>query len=286
MKIILSKSTRQLQLLVCLALLPLALSGCGMPGAGGGSDAQKAVLVISPGDPCGQFREEFAKSKAYFTDEIIKNVGTGAVLGAIGGGAVGLLVGNPVRGAAIGAGIGAAGGGIKSYADIQAQNHKDSAELAQSINADLTKESEQIDHTKASFARVRKCRFEQAVTIKTQVKSRQMDRATAQGQLTLQKGWFGEEIALAKEYRLSMEKRGAEFEKAAAEIKQQETDDAAKAAAIKAQARAAREAAGTSIPNKRKGFDQDIVLAEANSEAVFNLDSNKKIVSRRVRVYG
>ena len=261
-------------MLAVVAIVPL-VSGCA-PGTGGMPAAP--ILVVAPEDVCGKERGDFAKSKTYFTDQIVTGIGTGAVLGTVLGGAAGLVLHvNPVKTAAIGAGVGAAVGGISSYSQVMVEKHKDEAELARSVNDDLTKEGQEIDRTTATFARLRACRFQQATYIKTQVRRRAMDRTTAMQQLSFQKGWFDQELDLAKTYRISMEKRGEEFKDAANTIKDQAQADAAKAQAAAYEAQAVQQAASVSIPNKRASFDNSIASAVAGSEIAFNLDSNKKV---------
>jgi hypothetical protein len=262
------------RLIVAIGAIGTCLAGCGQ--SGGLTDVSKPVLAIDPADPCRQDREEFAKSKSYFTDQIVANVGGGALAGAATGALSSFALGaNPVKGALIGAGVGAAAGGVVSYSNIMAQKHTDQAELSKSINDDLTKEGNEIDHTKASFARLRSCRFQQATFIKTQVRGRKMDRQIALQQLNQQKTYFAEEIDLAKQYKLSMDKRGDQFREAADTIKDQQIADVNQAT----QAQAAKRAADVSVPDKRNDFGNQIKSAETNSEIAFNLDSSKKVTS-------
>jgi hypothetical protein len=251
-------------------------------GANGLGPAQPA-LAIDSSDGCHQQREDFAKSKDYFTDQIVTGLATGALVGAGVGAVAGLALGvNPLKAAAVGGGLGLAAGGTSAYAKVMAEKHKDNAELAKSVNDDLTKEGQEIDHTTAAFARLRSCRFDQASFIKTQVRQRRVDRASALQQLNVEKGRFAEEIALAKQYDISMDKRGAEYKEAADTIRQQELADQQREKAALSQAEAVRMAAAVSIPNKRESFKKSIMTAETNSDIAFNLDSNKRVSSLTV----
>jgi len=263
----------QIGFIVSLCSIGIGLAGCDQLG---GSTLSKPVLAIDPTDPCQQERKELATSKSYFSDQIIANVGGGALIGAAVGSIGGAMFGvDPLKAGAIGAGVGAAAGGISSYSNIMMQKHKDKTELSKSVNDDLTKEGQEIDHTSASFARLRTCRFQQATLIKTQVSGRMLDRQIAMQQLNLEKAWFVQEIALAKEYKVSMEKRGQQFKEAADTIGQQQAADAAQTQAIK-------HAAGVSNPDKRASFGDEINNAEKSSDIAFNLDNNKKVSSLKL----
>ena len=262
------------------------LVGCAaMPGG-----APKPVLVSDPSDGCKSYRDEFAKSQTFFTEQIVGDVATGAIIGGILGIGAGVVTGtSPLKSGAIGAVLGGATGGVSGYSKVMAVQHRDQLEMSRSVNQDLTREGEEIDHASASFARLRACRFEAATFIKTQVRRRVMDRATAMQQLDQQRHLFAEEIAVAKTYKISMDKRNAQFQDAADTIRQQALSDTAQAqtaqaqaqmqAQAQAQAQAVKQAAGVSIPNKRSSYDRSIASAETSSEIAFSLDNNKKVSS-------
>ncbi len=256
-----------------------------MPGA-----APQPVLVSDPSDECQLYRGEFAKSQTFFTEQIVADVSGGAIVGGVVGLGVGLLTRtNPLKTGAIGAAIGGAAGGVSGYSKVMAEKHRDQLEMSNSVNQDLTREGQEIDHASASFARLRACRFGAATFIKTQVRRRVMDRATAMQQLDQQRRLFAEEIAVAKTYQISMDKRNAQFQDAADTIRQQALSDAAqvqtaaaRAAAAQTaatQAQAVKQAAGVSIPNKRSSYERSIASAETSSEIAFSLDNNKKVSS-------
>jgi hypothetical protein len=268
--------------LAALSLFTASLDGC--------APVQSALsppapaLALDPADPCRADREEFAKSKTYFTDEIVTGVATGAVIGALGGVALALVTHSNVgTGALIGGGAGAIGGGTTAYARVMTEKAKDQNELANNINNDLVKEGNEIDHTSATFARLRQCRFTQAQMIKQQTRRHQLDRPAALQQLAYQQDRFNEEIKLAHEYDLTMVKRSAQFSDAAAQIKQDEADAARRQAAANEaaanQAALVKVAATKSIPEKRASFDKSVTSAESSSKLAFNLDSNAKLTA-------
>jgi hypothetical protein len=64
----------------------------------------------------------------------------------------------------------------------------------------LTLVTRQFDHTRASFAQLRACRFAQAATIKAAVRDGKMPRDRAAQLLADEKRRFDEEVALARQY--------------------------------------------------------------------------------------
>jgi len=280
-----------LRFIVLASLTGPWLLGCAaMPGG-----APQPVLISDPSDGCRLERNEFATSQIFFARQIVANVAGGAILGGALGAGAGLLTGmNPLKAGAIGAALGGAAGGVSGYSTIMAEKSRDQLEMLSSVNQDLAREGQEIDHASASFARLRACRFGAATFIKTQVRRRVMDRATAMQQLDQQRRLFAEEIAVAKTYQISMDKRNAEFQDAANTIRQQAQSDAgsaqraaaqtaaaqtAAAQTANTQAQAVRQAAGVSIPNKRSSYERSIASAETSSEIAFSLDNNKKVSS-------
>lgn len=265
---------------VAFSLAFISLSGCSNPAGLSSPFASKPALELYAGDPCGTDRADFARSKDFFTDQVVANVGTGILVGGVLGAGAGVVLGvDPGKAALLGAGAGAIVGGTKAYSNIMAEKHRDQAELAKSVNSDLVTEGREMDRTVGTFARLRACRFAQAQAIKVEVRSRRMTRAVALQELATQKARFAEEIALANEYQIAMDKRGEQFKEAADTIKQQEIADAT-------EAQAAKRAAAVAIPDKRAAFARNIKSAEANSEIAFNLDSNRKVVAHTMPEYG
>jgi hypothetical protein len=263
-----SRISKPITMLCALSLL----AGCAqisshMPGGN--------ALSVDPQDPCGTERADFLRSKDYFTDEIITGTLTGAAVGALSGATVGLLTNNNVgKSALIGGGVGAVAGGATAYTRTVAQNSRDQAEMAQRVNADLRQEGQQIDHTTATFARLRRCRFAQAGLIKTQVRNGTLTRQAGLTQLSWERGRFDEEIARAHQYNLTMAKRGNEFQDAANTLRAHPTPASAPST------RLVTTQASVSIPEKRDAFDKSVASAESNSKVAFDLDSTARLSLR------
>jgi hypothetical protein len=254
--------------LALVAVLPL-LGSCAQIA----SLTTKSPLPVDPSDPCGTQRSDFATSKSYFTDEIVTGALTGAAVGAIAGAGLAIMMGGNAGSAAlIGGGAGALLGGATSYTKTLEQKSHDQAEMAQHVNDDLHTEGQQIDHTTATFARLRQCRFIQAALIKTQVHNNTLPRQVGLTQLAWQRDRFDEEIKLAHDYDLTMAKRGTQFQDAANVLRSN--------SAPPPSARLVTAAASVSIPEKRRAFDQSVVTAEAKKGAAFDLDSNAKLSER------
>jgi outer membrane lipoprotein SlyB len=233
------------------------------------------ALSVDPQDPCGAERAEFLRSKDYFTDEIVTGTLTGAAVGALSGATIGLLTNNNVgKSALIGGGVGAVAGGTTAYTRTVAQNSRDQAEMAQRVNADLRQEGQQIDHTAATFARLRKCRFAQAGLIKTQVHNGTLTRQAGLTQLSWERDRFDEEIERAHEYNLTMAKRGSEFQDAADTLRAHPTPASASST------RLVTAQASVSIPEKRETFDKSVDSAESSSKVAFDIDSTARLSLR------
>lgn len=237
-------------------------------GLGGGGE-----LTVDPNDACRTERQEFGASKSYFTDQIIGST----LVGAAGGAAIGALTavatgGKAGTGALIGAGAGALTGLAAGYYQTMSEKYQDQNELARKINADLSTEGQQIDHTLASFARLRQCRFMQAALIKSQLRHGQIDRTTAQSQLAYQRARFDEEVALAKSYGATMAKRDDEFQSATNQLSQNRPPRKAKSDPGNQAVAAATE----TIPEKRSNFDQVVDKAATASTVAFNIDTDTK----------
>src|SRR3954462_14435339 len=149
-------STRLLAAPLCFSL-----PACQSPVTGPG-----AQLAYDPTDPCASERAAFASSKTYFQDKVATGAATGAAVGAGLGALTGLAATGNLRGALIGGLAGGAAGGIaggtSAYYNTLAERARDQNELAYAMNQDLAREGQEIDHTTATFARLRECRFGQA----------------------------------------------------------------------------------------------------------------------------
>jgi len=241
-------------------------------------------LAAVPGDPCANERQAFGRSETYFQDRIVAGAVTGGAIGAGTGALVGGLAGG-WRGAGIGAlsglAVGAVAGGVSSYYSTMAERYQDQATLAQAINTDLQRESQEMDHVIASFARLRECRLNVARTVRQQVRAGAMPRPAAREALIFERDRFMEELALADRYRIAMGKRDQEFQAAAAQLSQQpaapveasSSARTARAATPAAPARQAQLAATETVPEKRSAFVNSINAARGETQAAFNVDT-------------
>jgi hypothetical protein len=257
------------------AALCLTLAGCQSPQGPGAQLAQDAS------DPCQVERAGFAGSKTYFQDQIATGALTGAAVGAGFGALTGLAATGNLRGALIGGlaggAVGGIAGGTSAYYNTLAERARDQNELAYAMNQDLARESQEIDHTTATFARLRAFRFGQAVIVKNQAKSHMLDRPTALARIAYHRDKFDEEIRIAHEFGLTMAKRGREFQQAANDLRTRPPVAAQGAAPVRAapaRVAAVDRAASVSVPEKRASYDQTVASAERGSKAAFNLDSN------------
>jgi uncharacterized protein YcfJ len=205
------------------ALLALVLAAGSL--AGCASHAGNIDLAVDPSDPCGPQRAALSESRTFFSDQIA----VGAAKGALAGGLVGALAGGAAgggRGALIGLVAGAAAGGIAggtaAYYNTMSERYHDQATLARGINQDLARESQEMDHVNASFARLRECRFGVAQQVKYQVRSGQIPREAAISTLGYQRQMFDQEIQVARAYGVSMQKRDDEFRTAAVNLQKQD----------------------------------------------------------------
>jgi hypothetical protein len=254
------------------AMVAVSLLG----GCAGGGISTPGQLAVAPGDPCGPERQAFGQSQTYFTDKIVTGAVTGGAVGAAGGALIGGLTGGlrgMAIGALIGAGAGATAGAVTSYYGTMAERYQDQDTLARAINADLTRESQETEHVTATFARVRECRLAHAVGIRQQVRARTMDRAVARDQLNWQRDRFTEELALADQYRVAMQRRDEEFQAAAQALdKSQAAPSSAPRTAAAPPTRQVVVAATETVPEKRSAFAASIASARTQGQAAFNLD--------------
>ena len=279
---------RRIAGLLALTLAGASLTGCaGGPGGGINSGSQ---LAAAPGDPCGNDRVAFGRSQTYFSDRIATGAITGGAIGAGTGALIGGLAGG-WRGAGIGAlaglATGAVAGGVSSYYSTMAERYQDQETLAQAINSDLQRESQEMDHVIATFARLRECRLNVARSVRQQVRAQAMPRQVAREQLIYQRDQFQQELALADTYRINMGKRDQEFQSAAQSLDQryqaapggggyaQATPGRATSSPRVAapQARQVVVAATETVPEKRGAFANSITAARAESQAAFNVDT-------------
>ena len=263
------------------AALCVSLAGCQMPGPG-------ASLSTDASDPCQGERSAFAGSKTYFQDKIV----TGAAVGAVGGAALGALGavlsgGRNAQSILIGAAVGGVVGGIAgaggAYYNTLAERARDQDELANYMNQDLTRETQEIDRTTATFARLRACRFGQARFVKDQVRGKALDRQTGLARIAFHRDKFNQEIGIAREFGVSMANRNRQFQDAANALRQPPAAVAQRPGvsrpvtvgrASPQRVAAVTRVASVSVPERRATFDRTISSAQSGSKAAFDIDSN------------
>ena len=180
----------------------------------GGADAS---------DACGREHVAFAESKSFY----LQQVAQGALLGTLGGAALGALAasashGDVGKGAAIGAGAGLVAGGAAGYFNARRQQSVDQAALSNSIYGDISKASQEMDRATTTFTAVRNCRFAQANRIKGAFRQGTLSRGQAAAQLGDQKRRFDDELALARQYGAKMTEQDQQFRFAADSLVKQD----------------------------------------------------------------
>jgi len=237
-----------------------------------------ASLAADSSDPCQHERADFAGSKTYFQDQIVSGALTGAAVGAGVGALAGLVSGGNLKSALIGGAVGGAVGGVagagSAYYNTLAERAHDQNELASNMSKDLSRESQEIDHTAVTFGRLRACRFGQARFVKDQARHRAIDRTTALSRIAYHRAKFDEEVRIAHDFGLTMAKRGQQFQQAANDLK---TRPPATARASRTSIASVDRAASVSIPEKRASFDRNVASAERSSKAAFDLDNNASL---------
>jgi hypothetical protein len=269
-----------------IATLCLSLAACQAPVTGPG-----ATLAADATDPCQNERTAFASSKTYFQDQIVSGAVTGAAIGAGLGALTGLAATGNWRGALIGGlaggAVGGVAGGSSAYYNTLAEHAQDQNELAYDMNQDLTRETQEIDHTAAAFGRLRACRFGQAEFVKEQAREHVIDRQTALARIAYHRDKFNEELNIAHQFGLTMARRSQEFQQAANDLRTRQpvapqgapTSAPTTRSAPAAPARVAQvdQAATVSVPEKRQSFDNTVAAAQTSSKAAFDLDNNEKL---------
>ena len=268
---------------VVAAAFCVSLAGCQVPGPG-------SSLSVDASDPCQGERSAFSSSKTYFQDKIV----TGAAVGALGGAALGALGavisgGRDARsilaGAAIGGVVGGVAGAGSAYYNTLAERARDQDELANYMNQDLARETQEIDRSVATFARLRTCRFDQARFVKNQVRGKVVDRQTGLARIAFHRDKFNEEIGIARQFGVSMANRNRQFQDAAVALRQppaatQRPGGSRPVAVTRASPQrvaAVNRVASVSVPEKRASFDRSVAAAERSSKPAFDIDSNASL---------
>ncbi len=177
--------------------------------------------------------------------------------------------------------------GAKSgYWNALQQQDRDQRQLAQTMNADLRRESLAIDHAAAAFAAVRSCRLAQAQRIKSAMRARRTDGSDARRQLMQEHDWFAEEIDVAQKAGINMQKRDDQFAYAAESLREKSSESprsesvpqdhaAASASRVQPQTQTAITTSATeTLPQKRNSFDSSVKEAQAESNTAFSLDNS------------
>jgi hypothetical protein len=260
-----------------LAVVCCGLTACQTPGGPG------AQLAMDASDPCAPERAAFASSRTYFQDKIATGAATGAAVGGGVGALTGLAATGNWRGALIGGLAGATVGGVagagNAYYNTLAERARDQNELAYNMNQDLARESDEIDHTAATFGRLRACRFAQARYVKDQARNHVLDRETALARIAYHRDHFDEELHIAHEFGLTMARRSQQFQDAANDLRTPPPTAQGAPVPRAAPARVASvdRAASVSVPEKRASYDSSVANAERSSKAAFDLDNNASL---------
>lgn len=226
------------------------------------------TLSADPTDPCHQQRQNFADGQNYFARAILTKAAQGAISGAMPN----LMSGN-MSGVWGNVANGMFSGVKAGYWDALQQQNRDQQQLAQSMNADLQRESQAIDHTTAAFGTLRSCRLAQATHIKNDARAHHIDRAEAQRELKQQHDWFTEEIKVAENAGINMQKRDDQFAYAADSLHKENAKGPTARARSKSE-QAVTISATETIPQKRNTFESSVKEAQAESSTAFSLDSS------------
>jgi hypothetical protein len=172
----------------------------------------------------------------FFGADILQGAAIGAGTGALAGGLIGGLATGNWRGAAFGALAGGITGGViggsTAYWNALQQQKMDQAQLYSRVSLDLERENVAIDKTQLAFDQLSYCRFRQAQAINADYAAHRIDRATAEGAMSLVRQRAAKDIALAKLINQQIQDRGQQFGVASSNI------DPSAAAAITASSRA------------------------------------------------
>lgn len=245
----------------------LMVPGCATQGQRIGSDdgsdvcRRELVALDSTGD--------------YFAEDIVK----GALIGAVGGGAIGALAGGSPRDALIGALAGATAGAAAGYLKARQDQSRDEASLYLSVSNDIRRENASIDKTQLAFNQLLDCRQRSADRIKADLRAGRLPRAVAQTQMADVRQRRQNDLAVARGISQRIQDRGSNFEIAANQVAPppapgrsvQPLRPAASASAITtplqvASASDVRAATSTNLA-KRDQFNRAIQTAEARPSA-------------------
>lgn len=146
----------------------------------------------------------------FYGEQILQGAAVGAVSGALIGG----LASGRWQGALIGAAVGGAGGAAVGYYAALQRQASDQRALFVQMSQDLGRENAQLDRTQIAFNNLMDCRLRTADSVKEQVRTGRMDRASGQAQMAEIRTRFQNDVALAQTINSRIGTRGAEFDTA------------------------------------------------------------------------
>jgi uncharacterized protein YcfJ len=184
----------------------LLLPGCSTQGQRIGVDdgldlcRRELVLLDSTGD--------------YFAEDIVK----GALIGAVGGGALGALAGGSSRDALIGALAGATAGAAAGYLKARQDQSRDQASLYLSVSNDIRRENASIDKTQLAFNQLLDCRQRSADRIKVDVRAGRLPRTVRQAQMADVRSRRDNDLLVARTISQRIQDRASNYEIAANQV--------------------------------------------------------------------
>ncbi|MBI5164798.1 MAG: hypothetical protein HY985_12960 [Magnetospirillum sp.] len=205
----------------CATVLSLMVAACNHQPGGGYLSTHSA----DPNDVCGAAHAELFNSRGYFERSITEGMLAGALIGALGGLAVGGARGKHAgQSALIGAGAGALLGGMGGYFQAKQQQSQDRDALATSIDKDLDNETAEIQRATVAIKKVSECRRGAALRIKADYKAGRMTVAEANTKLAQQKALFDAEMTEAEAIGTKIQSRRDEYNFAAEQVLSQDSD--------------------------------------------------------------
>jgi hypothetical protein len=184
----------------------LILPGCATQGQrigmDDGSDVCRRELVTldSTGD--------------YFAEDIVK----GALIGAVGGGAIGALAGGRPKDALIGALAGATAGAAVGYLKARQDQARDQASLYLSVSNDIRRENASIDQTQLAFNQLLDCRQRSADRIKAEYRTGRVPKAVAEAQMEDVRRRRANDLSVARTISQRIQDRASNYEIAANQV--------------------------------------------------------------------
>ncbi|MEI6412686.1 MAG: hypothetical protein WCP34_00300 [Pseudomonadota bacterium] len=178
-----------------IALTPL-LSGCAV-------NPKVDAAIADTGDYCHVQRVALGELRKNMVAETAKGALFGAAAGAVAGVAIAATThGNIGAGAAIGAASGAVMGAFASYyGSLQSKSGQDPNLFYSTFVSDVNQEHERIQKANRRLDDLLICRKQQAKSIRTAHRHKDIDRATAQHQMDDIRSRLQDDLAIASEIR-------------------------------------------------------------------------------------